>query len=108
MGEWVLTNSNLKSHMVRLKATPDDLFAINLFYYKFLLADREESFGPTPMRVGSHQLADEIDAILDCTPTNWWSMTAAVSAAVPNAGFREATGGHATWINSMLYTNFTF
>jgi len=27
---------------------------------------------------------------------------------VPNAGFREATGGNATWINSMLYTNFNF
>ena len=108
LGEWVLPNSNLQSHMARLKLTPNDVFTLNLLYYKFLLADLEQSFGPTPMRVGSHQLADEVDVILDIVPTNWWSMTAAFTVAVPNAGFREATGGGATWINSMLYTNFNF
>jgi hypothetical protein len=108
LGEWVLPNSNLQSHMVRLKLTPNDVFTLNLFYYKFLLANLEESFGTTPMRVSSHQLADEIDAILDIAATNWWSMTAELTLAVPNTGFREATGGNATWINSMLYTNFNF
>lgn len=108
LGEWVLPNSNLQSHMVRLKFTPNEVFTFNLFYYKFLLANLEESFGPTTMRVSSHQLADEIDAILDIAATNWWSMTAEFTVAVPNTGFREATGGNTTWINSMLYTNFNF
>ena len=108
LGEWIVSNSNLRSHMVRLKLSPNELFTFNLFYYKFLLADREESFGPVPTRVSSRQLADEIDAILDLTATNWWSMTVAVSMAVPNSGFREAIGGSATWVNSMLYTNFNF
>lgn len=108
LGEWVLSNSNLQSHMVRLKFTPNDVFTFNLFYYKFLLANLEQSFGPTTMRVSSHQLADEVDAILDIAATNWWSMTAEFTLAVPNNGFREATGGNATWINSMLYTNFNF
>jgi len=108
LGEWVLRNSNLQSHMVRLKLTPNDVFTLNLFYYKLLLNNRDESFGPTPMRVSSHQLADEVDAILDIAATNWWSMTVDLTLAVPNTGFREATGGNATWINSMLYTNFNF
>jgi hypothetical protein len=108
LGEWVLSNNNLRSHMVRLKLTPNDVFTLNLFYYKFLLANLEESFGPATMRVSSHQLADEVDAILDIAATNWWSMTAELTVAVPNTGFREATGGNATWINSMLYTNFNF
>ncbi len=108
LGEWVLPNTNLKSHMVRLKLAPNDVFTFNLFYYKFLLADLRESFGPTPLRVSSHQLADEVDAILDITVTHWWSMTAAFTVAIPDAGFREATGGSATWINSVLYTNFNF
>lgn len=108
LGEWVLSNSNLQSHMVRLKLTPNDVFTLNLFYYKFLLANLEESFGPTTMRVSSRQLADEVDAILDIAATNWWSMTAELTLAVPNTGFRQATGGNATWINSMLYTNFNF
>jgi hypothetical protein len=108
LGEWVLSNSNLKSHMVRLKLAPDDVFTLNLFYYKFLLADLEQSFGATPMRVGSHSLADEVDVILDVAPTNWWSMTVDLTLAVPDAAFRESTGGDATWINAMLYTNFNF
>jgi hypothetical protein len=108
LGEWVLPNTNLQSHMVRLKLTPNDVFTFNLFYYNFLLDNLEESFGPTPMRVSSHQLADEVDAILDIAATNWWSMTAEFTLAVPDAGFREATGGRATWINSVLYTNFDF
>jgi hypothetical protein len=94
--------------MVRLKLTPNDVFTLNLFYYKFLLDDLAESFGLTTMRVSSHQLADEVDAILDIGATNWWSMTAEFTLAVPNTGFREATGGSATWINSLLYTNFNF
>jgi hypothetical protein len=77
-------------------------------HYKFLLNNLEETFGTTPMRVSSHQLADEIDAILDIAPTNWWSMTAEFTVAVPRTGFRQATGGNVTWTNSMLYTNFNF
>jgi len=46
--------------------------------------------------------------ILDIVPTNWWSKTVDLTLAVPNTGFREATGGSATWISSMLYTNFNF
>ena len=93
---------------MRLKLAPNDVCTVNLFYYKFLLADREESFGATPMRVSIHQLADEVDTILDIAVTNWWSMTVELTLAVPNTGFREATGGNATWINAMLYTNLNF
>ena len=65
--------------------------------------------GPdTTTRVRSHQLADEVDVILDIAATNGWSMTAAFTLAVPNTGFREATGGNAAWINSRLYTNVNF
>ncbi len=108
LGEFVLSNSNLNSHMVRLELTPADGLTLNLFYWKFLLDDRQQDFGPTPARVASHALADEVDVILDLTVTNWWSMTAAFTAAVPNDGFREATGGNDTWINSMLYVKLNF
>ncbi len=30
LGEWVLTKTNLQSHMVRLKRTPNDIFTLNL------------------------------------------------------------------------------
>jgi hypothetical protein len=94
--------------MVRLKLTPNEVFTLHLIYFKFLLDDLDQSFGTTPRRVGSHELADEVDAIVDIGLTNWWSMTVECTLAVPNDGFREAVGGSATWLNSMVYMNFNF
>ena len=108
LGEWVLSNTNLQSHMVRLKLTPTEVLTLNLFYYKFLRPNLEERLGPRPTRVSSHQIADEFDTVLDIAPANWWSMTVEFAVAVPNDGIRQATGGNATWIHSMLYTNFNF
>ena len=108
LGEFVLTNSNLRTHQVRLKLEPNDTLIVNLIYYKLLLDDREQSFGVTPSRVSSNALADEVDVILDASLANWWSVTAEFTLAVPNQGFREGVGGSSTWINSMLYTNFNF
>ena len=108
VGEFALSNSNLNSNQVRLKLTPSELLSFNIIYYNFLLYNREQDFGPEPARVGSSALADEVDMILDVSPANWWSMTATFAVAVPNDGIREATGGSATWISSMLYTNFNF
>jgi hypothetical protein len=108
LGEFVVSNSNLNSHQVRLKLQPNDTLTLNLIYYKFLLDDRDQSFGVTPSRVSSNALADEVDMILDASLANWWSVTVELTLAVPDQGFREAVGGSSTWINSMLYTNFNF
>jgi hypothetical protein len=108
LGEFVLSNSNLDSHQVRLKLAPNEIVTLNLIYYKFLLYDQNQDFGVTPSHVTSSSLADEVDMILDVSPANWWSMTATFAIAVPNDGFREAVGGSATWLSGMLYTNFNF
>jgi Alginate export len=108
LGEFVLSNSNLDSHQVRLKLAPSEIVTLNLIYYKFLLYDQNQDFGVTPSHVTSNSLADEVDMILDFSPANWWSMTATFAFAVPNDGFREAVGGSATWLSGMLYTNFNF
>jgi hypothetical protein len=108
LGEFVLSNSNLDSHQVRLKLAPSEIVTLNLIYYKFLLYNQNQDFGVTPSHVTSNSLADEVDMILDVSPANWWSMTATFAFAVPNDGFREAVGGSATWLSGMLYTNFNF
>ena len=107
LGEYVLSDSNLRSNQVRLLLKPNEILTLNLIYYKFLLDNRNQSFGLTPSRV-SRSLADEVDLIADVAVTNWWSLTATCSMANPNAGFREAVNGSATWINAYLYMNFTF
>jgi hypothetical protein len=108
LGEFVLSNSNLDSHQLRLKLQPNEVLTLNLIYYKFLLFNKDQDFGSTPSRVSSSSLADELDTILDVSLANWWSMTVTLGVAVPNAGFREAVDGSSTWISSMLYTNFNF
>jgi hypothetical protein len=107
LGEFVLSDNNLRSNQVRLLLKPSDIVTLNLIYYKFLLDNRNQSFGLTPSRV-SRSLADEVDLIMDVALTNWWSITATCSMANPNSGFREAVNGSATWINGYLYMNFNF
>jgi hypothetical protein len=108
LGEAVLSNNNLVSHQVRLKTQPSESLTLNLIYYRFLLANRNQSFGLTPSAVSSHALADEVDLIADITMTNWWSITATVAMANPNKGFTQAVNGSATWITGYLYMNFNF
>src|SRR5262245_14190363 len=53
LGNYVLSNSNLISHQVRLSVEPNDFVTVNLMYYKFLLYDEAQSFGLTPSRLRS-------------------------------------------------------
>ncbi len=108
LGESVLSNSNLISHQVRLKVAPTDTLAVNLIYYRFLLDNRNQSFGLTAGPVSSHALANEVDLIADITMANWWSITATVAMANPNKGFKQAVNGSSTWITGYLYLNFNF
>lgn len=108
LGEFVLPNSNLDSHMVRLALRPHEGVELFLLYFKFLLSDRFQSLGPIPKRVTSSALADEIDVILQVTPASWWSAVVELDVAIPDDGFREAVGGSATWLNSMVYLRFHF
>lgn len=108
LGEFVLPNSNLDSHMVRLALAPHADVQLFLIYFKFLLSDRYQTFGPVPRRVGSSALADEVDVILQVAPASWWSAVVQLDVAVPDDGFREAVGGSATWVNSMVYLRLHF
>jgi hypothetical protein len=108
LGEFVLSNSNLNSHQVRLKLQPNDAVTLNLIYYKFLLFNKNQDFSLVPRAVKSNSLADEVDMICDYAPANWLSLTATFALAVPDSGFREAVHGSSTWISSMLYMNLNF
>ena len=108
LGEFVLSNSSLVSHQVRLELQPSESVKFNLIYYKFLLNDRKQEFGVAPSKVCCHALADEFDVITDVSLANWWSITATLGVAVPNQGFEQAVNGTSTWVHAMLYTNFNF
>jgi len=107
LGEYVLSNSNLNSHQVRLTVKPTDIVTVNLIYYHFHLDDSDQSFGLVAGPVDKN-LADEVDLIVDVALTNWWSITTTLAVASPNRGFRQAVDGSSTWANAYIYMNFNF
>ena len=108
LGEYVISNSNLRSHQVRLTLEPNDAVTLNLIYYKTRLDDDEQSFGVDPVSVDSRALADEIDLIVDYTLTNWASITFNIALANPDDAFDEAVGASQTWVNGYLAVNLNF
>jgi hypothetical protein len=109
LGNWLLTNSNLDTHQVRLVLMPRDDLTLNLIYYKFLLNSTEQTIVSHPVSpVRSKDFADEINLIADLTISSWWSMTASVSSSIPDAAAKQMSGGTTTWLQGMLASTFTF
>jgi hypothetical protein len=102
LGEYVLINSNLNSHMVKLNVKPVDSLSINLFYYNFRLDDAD-SFG-----VDDKEYADEIDFIVDYTYNDHLSFSAVGAWATPDDAAKQSTGGNDDWYYGMLYTSISF
>jgi len=102
LGEYVLANSNLKSHMVRLNFSPIDPISVNLFYYNFKLDDAKD-FG-----VQSDDYADEWDLMVDWTVNDHLSFSAVGAYADPDDAAREQTGGNDSWSYMMLYGSVKF
>ena len=59
LGEWVLANSNLISHTIRLNAYPTDKLTLTALYYYFLLDD------PGAAGVDDHDFAQEVNLMAD-------------------------------------------
>jgi len=102
LGEYVLSNSNLNSHMVRLNVTPIDVISINLFYYNFRIDDAS-AFG-----VQSKDYADEYDLTVDWSVNDHVSFSVVGAYADPDDGAKEQTGGNKSWTYMMLYGSVKF
>jgi hypothetical protein len=102
LGEYVLSNSNLNSHMVRLNANPIDAITVNLFYYNFRLDDAD-SFG-----VDDEEYADEADLTVDWTANDHVSFSWVGAYVWPDDGAKQQTGGDDDWAYMMLYTSINF
>jgi hypothetical protein len=102
LGEYVLSNSNLDSHMVQLNVKPIDTISINLFYYHFELHDASD-FG-----VDSSNYADEYDLTVDWNPNDHLSFSVVGAYADPNNGAKEQTGGNDNWAYMMLWGSVEF
>ena len=102
LGEYVLENSNLKSHTVRLTVNPTDTITAHLFYYNFKLVDAND-YG-----VSSKDYADEVDLTIDWNPNDHLSFSLVAAWATPDDAAKESTGGNDDWWYGMLWSKITF
>ncbi|HET6519892.1 MAG TPA: alginate export family protein, partial [Geminicoccaceae bacterium] len=102
LGEFVLLNSNLESHTLRLQLAPTEAVALNLLYHFFRL-DEPESFGVTEA-----DFAHEVNLIADWAVTDNLALTGVVGVTVPEDGAEQFTGGDETWAHFMLFAGLTF
>lgn len=95
-GEYDLFNTNLDSHMLRLKVQPVEPLALNLFYYRFSLHD-PQFFG-----VQSDDYVDEWNLIADWSVTPHLSLSLVGALAIPGDGATEYFGDDENWTAGMV------
>jgi hypothetical protein len=102
LGEYVLSNSNLDSHMLKLNLKPVESLSASVFYYKFKFHDAGAA------GVTSRDFADEWDLIVDWTPTAHVTISAVAAYVSPDEAAKELTGGDDDWSYGMLYGSVSF
>ena len=102
MGEYAMGNSNLDSHMVKVKFQPIEPVTINLIYFNFMLHDAKAA------GVTSDDYADEYNFITDYTFNDHLSFTFVAGLNTPNDGATQKTGGTEDWSYVMLYGTVKF
>ncbi|NLX18628.1 MAG: alginate export family protein [Desulfobulbus sp.] len=102
LGEYVLANENLDSHMVKLRVQPLDPVTVNLIYYKFKLHDAAAG------GASSDKYADEFDLIVDWDVNDHFSLSVVGAIASPDDAAKELTGGDNTWSYVMVLGGIKF
>lgn len=101
LGEYVLLNENLDSHMLRLRLQPIDPVTVNLIYYKFFRHD-------VPAGT-SDDYADEYNLIVDWAVNDHLSLSVVGAIAEPDtAAELETKGGDDTWSYVMVFGTVKF
>lgn len=104
MGEYALSNSNLASHAVRLRATPTDNVTLTTTYYHFRIPE-ESTFASG---VTDDHYGDEVDLLVDWTINDNLSLSGMVGVAVPGDGAEQATGGDENWTQGLVSLSWNF
>ena len=102
VGEYVLGNSNLDTHLLQVKATPSDTLTVRALYYDFRLRR------PASLGVRSEDFARELDLALDWSVTEHLQMSAVAAHVRPDAGARELTGASERWSYFMVWGKLSF
>jgi hypothetical protein len=103
-GEYFLSNSNLKSHLVRAHFAPTGKLGCGLMFFKFLL-DHPTSFGPA---VTSTDAASEIDAYADWKLHPHFILSLVGAYNDPGKAVQQYTGRTKKFAYGMVYIAYSF
>ena len=103
-GEYFLSNSNLKSHVIRAHFTPSDAVGTGLLFFKFLL-DHPSSLGS---HVTSSDAATEIDSYTDWKLNSAFTLSLVAAYANPGEAVHQYTGRTKNFTYGMAYVAYAF
>jgi len=101
-GTYILENSNLNSHLIRLDLNLKENLEFHVLAYNFKL-DEPMSLASN---VTSDNFDDEINFIVDWTIDKYMSLSSVFAIANPNRGAKQFTGGDQTWTSLMIYFSY--
>jgi hypothetical protein len=103
-GEYFLSNSNLKSHMVRVHATPSESIGAGLIFFDFSL-DQPQSAGAG---VTDSDVAFEVDAYTDWKLNQNFTVSLVLAYADPGKAVQQASGRTKNFAYAMVYFGYGF
>lgn len=103
-GEYFLSNSNLKSHEIRLHVTPNEKLSGGLMLFKFSL-DHPESYGP---QVTSTDVAWELDAYADWKLNSNFTVSLLGAYADPGKAVQQFADRTKNFAYGMVYLGYSF
>ena len=103
-GGYILTNSNLKSHQVRLHTSPSGSVDSGLMLWDFLF-DVPAALGPT---VTSDHALTELDWYLDWKINTRLSLTLVAAAADPGKGAQQAYGRTSEFVYGLIFLAYHY
>ena len=104
VGEYIASNSNLISNLVRAHFTPSESIGAGLMFYKFTL-DQPAALAPG---VTSRQLAQEFDAYVDWKINENFSTSFVGAYANPGAAAQQAFDRTKNFSYGMVYVAYSY
>jgi hypothetical protein len=103
-GEYFLSNSNLKTHMLRLHTKPASNIGTGLIYFNYLL-DQPGSYQDG---VASDRLAWEINWYMDWSVNQMFTFSFVLARNKPGPAVEEAFGRSKPFRYGMIYLAFSY
>ena len=102
-GEYFLSNSNLKTHMLHLRLQPSEKVSTGLLFFDYRLHQPGSYQGG----VNSKEIGQEINFFLDWVATDLWSISLIIAHNQPGDAIEEAHERTQAFEYAMVYATFS-